>query len=151
MAQFKDGIPSKLKVDFDHPHYSNVLIFIGGEMPHWIKNFVNAMENSSDGSSGRNMKFIHDRIKLSMIEKVRRRNDSGLNTLRIIPKLSDDHFKKNAHIRMRVHLSARILSKNVQRILEDHCESNPELTKEYKRLMEIIVKLDTVIDIWNHP
>ena len=77
--ELNDTLPANMMVAFDHPHYSDVLVFIGGEMPHWIKKFINAMENSSDGASGRNMKHMHGRINLQMIEKVWRLQETGIN------------------------------------------------------------------------
>ena len=40
-ADVLDALPSDFKVAFKHPspHYSDILIFIGGEMPHWVKRF----------------------------------------------------------------------------------------------------------------
>ena len=48
---FDDMLPNKLKVAFKHPGRPHVNIFIGGEMPHWMKKIVNAMESSRNGSS----------------------------------------------------------------------------------------------------
>ena len=36
-------------------------------------------------------------------------------------------------------------------MLEEYCKDNGRLTIEYEHLIVIIEKLDTVIDIWNHP
>ena len=33
-TNLNDGLTGKLKVTFEHPHHSNVLIFIEGEIPH---------------------------------------------------------------------------------------------------------------------
>ena len=81
-----------------------------GGMPHWIKKFVNAMENSGKATSSRDMTFRGRKINLEMIHKVWKENVTSINTLRVIQKLTDDHFIKNAHSRMRVHLSAQVLS-----------------------------------------
>ena len=43
----KNVLPKKLPVAFPHPLLPNSKIYLGGEMPHWIKKFVNVMENSS--------------------------------------------------------------------------------------------------------
>lgn len=151
-------------------------------MPHWIKKFVNALETSSSPKSGRDMAYCDSKINLEMIEKVWRNYQSGINLLQTIPKLTKDHFVKNAHSCMRVHLSAQLLSQNVLTMLTDYCDtsdaqcycdgnldtlfdclrkfgvhekkfqrSSSEHFKEYSSLMLMIERLDTMIDIWNHP
>ena len=86
-----------------------------------------------------------------MIHKVWKGSITGINTLRVYEKLTDDHFIKNAHSRMRVHLSVQILSQNVIRMLYNYCTDDNERLKEYNSLLFMVEKFDTVIDIWNHP
>ena len=39
-------------------------------MPHWVKNFINAMENSSKKKEQRDLTMHGGKISLGMIEKV---------------------------------------------------------------------------------
>ena len=50
----------------------------------------------------------------------------------------NDHFNKNAHSRMRVHLSTQILSQNVAQMLRNDCGTDKES------------KFDSLLIIWNH-
>ena len=52
---------------------------------------------------------------------------------------------------MRVHLAVQILSQNVLRMLTHYCDGDSKKEDEYSSLIFIIKRLDTVIDIWNHP
>lgn len=149
--QLGEMLPKSIKVAFPHPVRSHIKVYIGGEMPHWIKKFANAMENSSKKSSNRDMEFCGGKINLGMIHNVWKTKLSGVNTLRVIEKLTEDHFIKNAHSRMRVHLAAQVLSRNVHKMLSDYCGEDDNKLKEYDSLMYMIERLDTLIDIWNHP
>ena len=47
---FKDlnpKLPQDVLVAFKHPSGYDRWVFIGGEMPHWVKRVVNGLENSS--------------------------------------------------------------------------------------------------------
>ena len=121
-----------------------------GEMPHWVKKFVNAMENSSLPKSKRNMEYRGSKINLGMIEKVWRGELGGINLLRQ-SKLTDEHFNKNAHSRMRVHLAVQVLSLSVLSMLQNYVGTNNEHKKEYESLLLVVEKLNTLVDIWNHP
>ena len=48
--------PMKQKLAFPHPSNPAILIFLGGEMPHWAKKFVNALELSGKQPS-RDLEF----------------------------------------------------------------------------------------------
>jgi len=85
-----------------------------------------------------------------MIEKVWREQVGGINMI-CTTKLTDEYFNKNAHSRMRVHLSVQVLSLSVFEMLKSYCKDNAERISQYSSLMLIIEKLNTVIDIWNHP
>ena len=67
------------------------------------------MENSSKGSSKRDMTFRGGRINLEIIHKVWKKNVSGINTLQVYDKLTDDHFIRIAHNYMQVHLAVQVL------------------------------------------
>ena len=81
---------------FVHPFSGNILVYIGGEMPHWIKKFVNALENSGLDSEKRSMEFRGKKISLRMIEKVWHVYKGEINELQMT-RLTDEHFDKNAH------------------------------------------------------
>ena len=85
-----------------------------------------------------------------MIENVWRESLAGISALRL-SKLTDEHFDKNAHSRMRVHLAVQVLSMSVWYMLDDYCRNDQAIGKAYSSLMKIVKCLDTVVDIWNHP
>lgn len=151
----RDGMPD-MPIAFKHPVSTN-LIFVGGEMSHWVKKFVNAMENSSlpDSKSKRKMMYQGSEIKLSLIEEVWRSTLLDYNYIRT-NKLTEEHFEKNAHSRMRVHFAVQILSQSVIEMIDGYIassesqEEQEELRLTYKSLLEVIEKLNVMIDIWNH-
>ena len=97
------------KVAFKHPVHKDVLITIGGEMSHWMKKFANAMENSLNPKSKRDLQYNGGKINLKMIQLAWEASRTDINFLRT-NKLNDNHFNKNAHSRMRVHLAVQVLS-----------------------------------------
>ena len=117
-----------------------------GEMPHWIKKFVNAMEKSSAPKEKRDMTFRGEKISLHMIENVWRESLGGISALRL-SKLTDEHFDKNAHSRMRVHLAVQVLSMSVWYMLDDYCRNDQAIGKAYSSLMKIVKCLGMVVDI----
>lgn len=148
----REGMPD-MPIAFKHPVSPN-LIYVGGEMSHWVKKFVNAMENSSlpESKSKRKMTYQGAELKLSLIEEVWRSTLLDYNYIRT-NKLTEEHFEKNAHSRMRVHFAVQILSKSVIEMIERYIsssESQEELRLKYKSLLEVIEKLDVMVDIWNH-
>ena len=134
---------------FVHPFSGNILVYIGGEMPHWMKKFVNALENSGLDSEKRSMEFRGKKISLHMLEKVLRVYEGEINKLRMT-RLTNEHFHKNAHSCMRVHLAVQVLSMSVLNMLKAYCNDNIEKLQEYEQLMMIDEKMNTVVDIWNH-
>ena len=144
------SLPGNVPVAFPHPVFDKQIVFIGGEMPHWVKKFINAMENSSSSKSSRNMCFKGGFINLNMVEKVWREMLGGYNCLRL-SKLTDEHFMKNTHSRMRVHLAVQVLSNSVYLMLTKYCEGTVERQIEYKTLITIVEKLNNLVDIWNSP
>ena len=63
-------LPQDTLVAFPHPTFPDILVYIGGEMPRWIKKFVNAMENSSRTKKKRSLVFEGEKINLDMIKSV---------------------------------------------------------------------------------
>ena len=53
---------AKMKITFLHPKRSDVLIFIGGDMPHIVKRMVNVLESSSKENSKRNLEYNGGRL-----------------------------------------------------------------------------------------
>ena len=119
-------------------------------MPDWIKKFVNAMENSCYDKEKRDLVYKGRKINLGMIKRMWRKNTGGISILRTT-KLTDEHFHKNAHSQMRVHLVVQVLSMSVLEMLKSYCKDNIERLDEYSSIMLIVEKLNTVVDIWNHP
>ena len=64
------ALPQDLLVAFPHPSFPSIMVYIGGKMPHWVKKFVNAMDNSSLKKEKRYLTFGAKKINLSMIEEV---------------------------------------------------------------------------------
>lgn len=152
LFQLRDWMPD-MHIAFKHP-VSPTLVFVGGEMSHWIKKFVNAMENSSlpENKSKRNMRYGGGEIKLSLIEEVWRDTLLDFNFIRT-SKLTEEHFDKNAHSRMRVHFAVQVLSKSVIEMIEGYISASEEVAicrSKYKSLLQVMEKLDVMVDIWNH-
>lgn len=144
-------LPKDMKVGFYHPIKKDVVIYIGGEMPHWVKKFVNAMENSSKENSKRDLTYRNCKINLGMIHHVWASHQSQINSLQVVRKLTEDHFVKNPHSRMRVYLATQVLSQNVLQMIEDYCADNEEEKQRYSSLLLCVKYLDTLVDICNHP
>ena len=119
-------------------------------MHHCVKKYVNAMENSSLRNEKRNMTFRGQEVSLGMVEEVWRDSLKGMNMIQT-SKLTDEHFNKNAHNRMRVHLVVQVLSLSVHEMITRYCRGNLERTKRYSSLLLIVEKINTVVEIWNHP
>lgn len=144
-------LPKQIPVAFKHPSRIDEFVFIGGEIPHWIKRVVNSLENSTKSSHKRCITLKWQPLGLGMIKKAWETIElGGIITLRQT-KLTIDHFVKNSHSRMQVFLSAQILSASVHQLLLQYVKGDDELKMEYSSLMDIILKLDRLIDIWNHP
>ena len=61
--------PIKQKLAFYHPMRPDILIFLGGEMPHLVKKPVNALENSGTKPT-RDLILGGKRLSLLMLQKV---------------------------------------------------------------------------------
>ena len=102
----------KLPIAFQHPCDSTFIVFIGGEMPHWVKKVVNRLEGSSTQTSKVNLMFRGQSLSLNMIKKVWLWDDEGFST-NMKTVLTENHFYKNACSCMRVHLAVQVLSASV--------------------------------------
>ena len=62
-------LPMDMKIAFNHPIRSAILIFIRGDMPHLIKKFVNVLERSGEKYST-NLFFENNHMSLKMSKNV---------------------------------------------------------------------------------
>ena len=69
-------------IAFKHPCYKDINVFIGEEMPYWIKKCVNHLESSSNSDTTRNIKFRGKYLNLEIVEKVWRSRLYGINVIR---------------------------------------------------------------------
>ena len=85
-----------LPIAFTHPCDPKYIIFIGGEMPHWVKKVVNRLESSSNDKSKVHLLFKGQPLSLKMIKDAWLWDDEGFGSLRKTV-LTEDHFYKNAY------------------------------------------------------
>jgi len=57
-------LPQDTPVAFLHPTFPSVLVYIGGEMPHWVRFFVNALDNSSSLKEKRDLTLCGKKMVL---------------------------------------------------------------------------------------
>ena len=88
------------KIEFLHPKRSDVLIFIGGDMPHIVKRIVNVLESSNKENSKRNLEYNGDKLNLKMLRDVWECDSGKMKNLRT-HMLTNDHFVKKSYSRMR--------------------------------------------------
>jgi hypothetical protein len=147
-------LPINTKIAFYHPNpnYKHIKIFIGGEMPHWVKKFRNALDNKS-----RDLKFRGQRFSLAMLyviwKEIGDGDVSGTNHLRNY-KFGNEHFKLNSYNKMRVFLAVQIPSQTMIRMINDYCKPKAEggcdgNLKQYGPMLEIFDKVDRLVDIIN--
>ena len=135
-------LPQTTRVAFRHPANDRYLIFVGGEMPHWVKRVVNGLENSSKSGHKRSLVMKGQPLGLNMIRKACEAVElGGIATLRQT-KLTIDHFVKNPYSRMQVFLLVQILSSSVHNLLTQFVEGDDKLTEEYSSLMILIKNLN---------
>ena len=60
---------SEYKVAFYHPIQEDIVVFIGGEIPHLIKKFVNALERSGSVKTT-DLYFCNQPITLQMLQQL---------------------------------------------------------------------------------
>ena len=109
------------KIAFLHPKRSDVLIFIGGDMPHIVKRIVNVLESSSKENSKRNLEHNGDKLNLKMLRDVWECDSGKMGNLRT-NMLTNDHFVKNSYSRMRVHLAVQVVSNSMVRLINDYAK-----------------------------
>ena len=144
------GLPLDFKIGFNHPHpMLEVIIVIGGEMPHWVKKFRNAFDNKS-----RDLKFRGKAMALVMIYEIwLASGDQRMNVTASLRRyiFTHDHFNLNAYLKMRVFLAVQIPSATCIRMIKDHCEdtSNDAVIADYQPMIDLFTKVDRLVDIWN--
>ncbi|GFH62224.1 hypothetical protein CTEN210_18700 [Chaetoceros tenuissimus] len=144
------SLPGEFKVAFDHPSYP-CKIFIGGEMAHWVKKLVNALESSSSTKKERDLTKNGKKINLKMIETAWRDQLGGISSLRSKNcPLTVDHFEKNSFNRMKSHIALQTLSKRTHDLILDYCKNDPGKLEEYSSLLKLIEYTNNMVDIWNH-
>ena len=153
-SEFIKGLPLDTKIAFNHPnpHYSQIKIFIGGEMPHWVKKFRNALD-----SKKRDLTFRGKRFNLALLHMIWTQigdgNVSGINNVRNY-KFGEEHFNLNSYNKMRVFLAVQIPSQTMIRMVNDACKSQEDGgcgmdIKEYEPMLEIFDRVDRLVDIIN--
>ena len=110
------------KIAFLHPKRSDVLIFIGGDMPHIVKRMVNVLESGSKENSKRNLKYNGEKLNLKMLRDVWECDSGKMGNLRT-NMLTNDHFVKNSYSRMRVHLAVQVVSNSMVRLINDYAKN----------------------------
>ena len=135
----KNILPMDFKIAYRHPIQDDVIIFIGGDMPHLIKKIANAFENSGVQPS-RDLEFGGEKMSLLMMRKIWKCDSGRKGDLRT-NILTEDHFKKNAYSRMRVHLAVQIFSTSMSLMIKAHAEKCGGVEK-HMPLLRIVEKLD---------
>ena len=110
---------SNLNVVFHHPIQDDVIIFIGGEMPHLIKKIVNTFERSGTVKST-DLYFREQHVSLSMLQQLWLcdQNENKIGSLRT-NFLTDDHFPpRTSFHRMKVFLAGQVVSSTVIMLID---------------------------------
>ena len=143
-------------------------IFLVGEMPHGVKKIMNAVEFSALSSSDRQLQVWDPRmgkfqpITIDMLRDVwlmcegkhpacKKQQLSGECALQVNRKLTEEHFKKNAFLRMRVYLATQVLSSTMASMIETAKESlcPKDNCSFFDGLQELCKKVDRLVDICN--
>ena len=65
-----------MKIDFPHSIRSDILVFIGGDIPHLVKKFVNALERSGEKYYTKFF-FENNIMSLKILENVWKKSDGS--------------------------------------------------------------------------
>jgi len=137
----------KQKVAFIHPCDATKYVFIGGELPHWVKKLVNSFENSGFTNHKRSLIKGGFAMSLKLIQEIWERDRMTSNTIRTT-KLTIEHFEKNPWSRMRVFLAMQICSASVVKLI-DEVGVQIYAQDTLKPMRDLLEKVDRMIDIWN--
>ena len=88
--------PIKQKLAFYHPMRPDILIFLGGEMPHLVKKTVNALENSGIKPT-QDLILRSKRLFLLMLQKVWEYSQGSFGEMRT-NRNTLEHDQKNLTI-----------------------------------------------------
>jgi hypothetical protein len=140
-----------LVLAFPHPLFGDdILVFVGGDMPHCIKKLVNTLEKSGWAKHARNLRRNGKKMSLQMIERCWMASGDGYIDRPGLRKYrkGTQHFQKDSYSRLRVHLSIQITSQDSIQIIDDNCEKvgGKDL---YAPLRELLDKMDRLVDIIN--
>ena len=147
----KKSFPVSFKIAFRHPLRPDIIILIGGDMPHLLKKIVNALERSGVKKST-DLHFRGQKLSLKMLQDVwLDGNDMvSIGSLRT-NKLTADHFPpKNSYSRMRVHLAVQVVSNTMVSMIGTYCKDNEERKQFYEPIKKICTTLDRLVDICNN-
>ena len=64
-------------------------------------------------------------------------------------KFGEEHFQLNLYNKMRVFLAMHILSQTMIRMIKDYCDLNENDIKDWDPFIEVIDKIDRLVDICN--
>ena len=110
-----DSINSSTKIAFPHPnpeYAEEICIFIGGDMPHWVKKFRNAMDNTKT----RDLGFRGAGLMLAPLKELwQKMGDCEIDVradIRVY-KFRTEHFELNSYNKMRVFLAMHICSQTM--------------------------------------
>ena len=96
----KNFFPMKQKLAFPHPMRPDLKIFIGGEIPHWIKQLVIALERSGIKPST-DLEFKGKKLSLAMLQAVWEKYCDEFGEMRT-NRNTTEHYVKNSYNRMGV-------------------------------------------------
>ena len=124
-----------MKVGFFHPHplLKDIVVLIGGEMPHWVKKFRNAFENKAHKLEFRgqwmDLETLYDIWKASGDMDVRGRSKLRRYTF------THDHFDLNAFTKMRVFLAVQMAFQTMRQMIRIIARTIPGSCKNLSRCL----------------
>lgn len=144
------GLPLDFNIAFPHPDPTlqelGVIIFIGGEMPHWVKKFRNNL-----CSTKRLLVFNGQEMQLSMYQKMwEMLGDHNIATASLRKyKFTWDHWLLNSYNKMRVFLAMHVLSQSMIAMIKDACEAGHGDIEDHESFIQIVSAVDRLVDIMN--
>ena len=150
--EFLKTMPMDTKIAFPHPnpeYADKVKIFIGGEMPHWVKRFRNVLDNKKKKLQFRN----GFEFSLATLEKMwKEMGDSKVHGRADVRryKFGQEHFTINSYNKMRVFLAVQIPSQTMIKMIKDYCKCKDDANiKDYEPMIELFEKVDRLVNVIN--
>ena len=155
-ATLLKDLPLDYKIAFKHPCLylaeKGILVFIGGEMPHWAKKFRNALDNKK-----RELTFRDKRLSLSDLYDIWiASGDGDVSGGCFVKKykFGVEHFRLNSYNKMRVFLAVQIMSLTMIEMIRDVCKPIEEGGRgydigQYSSVIEIFTAVNRLVDIMN--